>query len=116
MAEHCGSGSRIFELFAIVLNTDLRMLDLVWLAIRGSMADRWAATRNGYLVQTLMVLIEKSGKVQHLPAVLAREIVRQYLQFVEHDILHVIVVEDWIHHETVCVVLSATYQPISLIE
>ena len=94
MAEHCGS-FRIFELFVIVL-ADRRMLDLMrGCTIRNSsIADRWATVWNAYLMQTLMVFIEKSREIQHLPAVLAREVVRQYLQFVKHDILHVIVVKD----------------------
>ena len=63
-----------------------------------------------------MILIEESGKIQHLPAVLACKIVRQRLQFMEHNILYIIIIEDWIQHETIGIVLSTTDLAISLIE
>ena len=106
---------RVFELFIIVF-ADLRMLDLMRFTIWSSIADGWATSRNAHFLQTLMIFIEKSCKVQHLPAVLTCEIVRKNLQFVEHDILNVIVIKDRIQHETICIILSSAYLPISLIE
>ena len=111
VTKHC----RSLGLFNLIL-ANLRMLDLMRWAIRSSIADRRTTARYAHLMQTRMVFIEESGKIQHLPAILARKIVRQRLQFMEHNILYVIIIEDWIQHETIGIILSTADLTIGLIE
>ena len=47
-----------------------------------------------YSLETLVVVVEEFLEVQYLPARLTREVVRQSLELVQHDIVYVIVVED----------------------
>ena len=67
-------------------------------------------------MQARMVFVEKSGEIEHLPAILAREIVRQRLQFMKHNILYVIIIEDWIQHETIAIILCTANLSIGLIK
>ena len=111
VTKHC----RSLGLFNLIL-ANLGMFNLMWWAIGSSITDRRTSARYAHLMQTRMVFIEESGKIQHLPAILARKIVRQRLQFMEHNILYVIIIEDWIQHETIGIVLSTADLTISLVE
>lgn len=63
-----------------------------------------------------MILIKELCKIEHLPTVLAGEVVCQRLQFMQHYILYVIVIKDWIKHKAIRIVLSPTCWSICLIE
>lgn len=74
--------------------------------------------RSSNFFKTVMVFIEESGEVEHLPTVLASEVVGQSLQFVEHDIFDVVVVENRVKQKAVLVLSSIhhAYLPASLVK
>ena len=53
-----------------------------------------------------MIFVKEPLESQDLPAVLTGEVVCQSLQFVQHDILDVIVVKHWVQKEAVLIGIS----------
>ena len=59
-----------------------------------------------------MILVEELLEIEHLPALLAREILREALQFLQHSILDEVVVTEVlllvvVHHEAIMTVYGA---------
>ena len=84
---------RLLELFNIVR---LQIACLPDMLLSLVLVTRWTD-----LLETFVVIVKELGEVEDLPAVLAREVICQRLQLVEHDIFHVVVWEEGVKYETV---------------
>ena len=87
---------RVFELFDHFC-ANLRMPYLVIFLLHH---------RDANSLKAKMILIKEPGEVEHLPTVLASEVIGQSLQFVEHDVFDVVVVEHRVKQEAVLILSS----------
>ena len=87
---------RVFELFNHFC-ANLRMSYLVIFLLHH---------RDANSLKAKMILIKEPGEVEHLPTVLASEVIGQSLQFVEHDVFDVVVVEHRVKQEAVLILSS----------
>ena len=97
--KHC---SRLFDLFDTVSWANMRVTNDP-LLVSVNTTRVWT---NLNLLYTLMVFVKEFLKVEHLHALLACKVICQSLQFVQHHVLYIIVVEHWIKQETVLVLTT----------